>query len=121
MNKFLIAALIAFTPYNAFAKSVVEKEFKPDPGCVTKEVADNVINNGGYELLVRGIDPQKKIIEFWFSGAKQMVMLTYELPKDAKPESIKQVCVVGYGENIVFNGDTVDLLKKALDKVSPKT
>lgn len=119
MNKFLIAVLIALTPYNAIAKSVVEKGTKTDPGCITKEVANDTIEKGGYELLVRGTDPLKKTVEFWFNGKKQMVMIVYDI-KDNNPETIKQVCVVGYGENIIFNGDAVDLLKNALDKVNPK-
>ena len=121
MNKFLIATLISLTPYNNIteAKSVVEIKPNVDPGCLTREVADGVIESGGYELLVRGTDPNKKTIEFWFNGKKEMVMVSYEI-KDNKPESVKQVCILGFGENIIFNGDTVDLLKRALDKVNPK-
>jgi hypothetical protein len=121
MNKFLIATLISLTPYNNIteAKSVVEIKPNVDPGCLTREVAVGVIEIGGYELLVRGTDPNKKTIEFWFNGKKEMVMVSYEI-KDNKPESVKQVCILGFGENIIFNGDTVDLLKRALDKVNPK-
>jgi len=121
MNKFLIATLISLTPYNTIAetKSIVEIKPNVDPGCLTREVADGVIESGGYELLVRGVDPQKKTIEFWFNGKKEMVMVSYEI-KDNKPESVKQVCILGFGENIIFNGDAVDLLKRALDKVNPK-
>ena len=108
MNKFLIATLISLTPYNTIAetKSIVEIKPNVDPGCLTREVADGVI-------------PQKKTIEFWFNGKKEMVMVSYEM-KDNKPESVKQVCILGFGENIIFNGDAVDLLKRALDKVNPK-
>ena len=121
MNKFLIATLISLTPYNSIAetKSIVEIKPNVDPGCLTREVADGVIESGGYELLVRGVDTHKKTIEFWFNGKKEMVMVSYEM-KDNKPESVKQVCILGFGENIVFNGDAVDLLKRALDKVNPK-
>jgi len=121
MNKFLIATLISLTPYNTIAetKSIVEVKPKLDPGCITREAADSVVESGGYELLVRGLDPNKKTIEFWFNGKREMVMFNYEM-KDNKPESVKQVCILGFGENITFNGDSVDLLKRALDKVNPK-
>ena len=36
------------------------------------------------------------------------------------PENIKEVCIQSFGEDVVFNGDSVDILKKALDKVNPK-
>lgn len=127
MNKFLIATLISLTPHNAIvepAKSIVEKpvsEQKLGPGCITKEAADNVLNTGEYEILLRGTDPLKRTTEVWFSGKKEVVMIAYEQPKDGKPESIKEVCITGYGEDIIFNGDAVELLKKALDKVNPKT
>lgn len=128
MNKLLFATLISLTPYNSViaepVKSVVEKpnvEAKLNPGCITKEAADNVLNNGEYEILLRGTDPLKRTTEVWFSGKKEVIMIAYEQPKDGKPESIKEVCIMGFGEDIIFNGDAVELLKKALDKVNPKT
>lgn len=129
MNKFLIATLISLTPYNSVlnaeqAKSVVEKpaaEAKLDPGCITKKQADEVIDKGGYEILLRGVDPLKRATEIWFNGQKEFVVFAYEPAKDGNADSIKEVCITGFGENIIFNGDAVDLLKKALDKVNPKT
>ncbi len=127
MNKFLIATLISLTPYNTTVepiKSVVEKpasEQKLSPGCITKEVADDVLTNGNYEILLRGTDPLNRTTEVWFSGKKEVVMIAYEQPKDNKPENIKEVCIQGFGENIIFNGDAVELLNKALEKVNPKT
>ena len=127
MNKFLIAMLISLTPYNTIAeekKSIVEKpasEQKLNPGCITKEQADTVLNGGEYEILLRGRDPMNRVTEVWFSGKKEVVMIAYEQPADNKPESIKEVCITGFGENIIFNGDAVELLNKALDKVNPKT
>lgn len=126
MNKFLIATLIAFTPYNSIAgnsqQSVVEKpnsSVKVNPGCLSRDEANKVIENGDYVILVRGTDPLKRVIEIWFNGKKDVVVFTYEKPKDDKIENIKEVCIQGFGENIVFNGEAVELLKKALDKVNP--
>lgn len=126
MNKFLIATLVALTPYNSIAEnsqqSVVEKPNSPvkvNPGCLSRDEANKVIENGDYVILVRGTDPLKRIIEIWFNGKKDVVVFTYEKPKDDKPENIKEVCIQGFGEDIVFNGDAVDLLKKALDNVNP--
>ena len=96
-------------------------EEKLSPGCITPTVANDVLDKGGYEILVRGEDPLKRVIEIWFNGKKEMVVFVYEKPKDNKQENIKEVCINGFGENIIFNGDSVDLLKKALDKVNPKT
>ena len=127
MNKFIIATLISLTPHNAIVeptKSIVEKpaaEIKFGPGCVSKETVDQVLDGGGYEILLRGTDPLNRTTEVWFSGKKEVVMVAYEQPKDGKPESIKEVCITGFGENIIFNGDAVELLKKALDKVNPPT
>jgi len=126
MNKILVATLISLTPYNTVivdAKSVVEKpvvEEKLNPGCITKKQADEVLDKGGYEILVRGIDPLKRAVELWFNGKKEMVVMAYTPGADNNPENIKEVCIQSFGENIVFNGDSVDLLKKALDKVNPK-
>lgn len=128
MNKFIIATLVALTPYSFVAdagqKSVVEKK-DPDgitaSGCITPDKVDEVIENGGYEILVRGQDPLNRVLEVWFNGKRDLVVFVYEKPKDDKRENIKEVCVSGFAENIVFSGDTVDLLKKALDKVNPKT
>lgn len=126
MNKFLVATLISLTPYNSIiepAKSIVEKpvtEAKLDPGCITKKQADEVIENGGYEILVRGTDPLKRAVELWFNGKREMVVMAYTPGADNNPENIKEVCIQSFGEGIVFNGDSVDLLKKALDHVNPK-
>ena len=129
MNKFLIATLISLTPYNTVAeaektKSVVEKpvvETKLNPGCITKKQADDVLNQGDYIILLRGTDPLKRATEVWFNGKKEVVMIAYEPAKDGNPDSIKEVCISGFGENIIFNGDAVELLNKALEKVNPKT
>lgn len=126
MNKFLIATLISLTPYNSTiepAKSIVEKpvtEVKLDPGCITKKQADEVLEQGGYEILVRGQDPLKRAVELWFNGKREMVVMAYTPGADNNPENIKEVCIQSFGEGIVFNGDSVDLLKKALDHVNPK-
>ena len=129
MNKFLIAALISLTPYNTVVaentqKSIVEKptvEQKLTPGCIAPSVANDILEKGGYEILVRGQDPLNKVVEVWFNGQRELVVFAYEKPKDNKQENIKEVCIQSFGENIVFNGDSVDLLKRALDKVNPRT
>jgi len=126
MNKLIIATLISLTPYNtviADTKSVVEKpvtETKLDPGCITKKQADEVLDKGGYEILVRGQDPLKRAVELWFNGKKEMVVIAYTPGADNNPDNIKEVCIQSFGENIVFNGDSVELLNKALDHVNPK-
>ena len=129
MNKFLIATLISLTPYNTVVaentqRSIVEKpvaEQKLAPGCIAPSVANDVLEKGGYEILVRGQDPLNKVVEVWFNGQRELLVFAYEKPKDNKQENIKEVCIQTFGENIVFNGDSVDLLKRALDKVNPKT
>ena len=129
MNKLLAATLISLTPYNSVIettpiKSIVEKpasEQKLSPGCISKKQADDVLNNGDYEILLRGKDPLGRATEVWFSGKKEVVMIAYEPSKDGNPDNIKEVCITGFGEDIIFNGDAVELLKKALDKVNPKT
>lgn len=126
MNKFLVATLISLTPYNATVepvKSIVEKpvtEVKLDPGCITKKQADEVLEKGEYEILVRGQDPLQRAVELWFNGKKEMVVIAYTPGADNNPENIKEVCIQTFGEGIIFNGDAVDLLKKALDKTNPK-
>ena len=129
MNKFLIATLISLTPYNTVVaentqKSIVEKpqvEQKLNPGCLAPSVVNDVLDKGEYEILVRGQDPVNRVIEVWFNGKKELVVVVYEKPKDNKQENIKEVCISGFGENIVFNGDAVEILKRALDHVNPKT
>lgn len=129
MKKFLIATLISLTSYVSIVPAEAESNSQSTPaeqnnsknGCIDKKEADSILKNGDYVVLFRGIDPLHRITEVWFNGKRESVSLAYTAPENGDINLIKEVCITGLSESIIFNDEAVDLLKKALDNVKPKT
>lgn len=112
MNKFL-ASLVITVGLTTGAMA--------ETGCSDTTSFNKLLNDGGFEVLLRGNAPDGKVNEIWINGKASVLYVAYDKPKDDKPESIKQVCVTGVANKVVYNGDTIELLNKALEKLAPKS
>jgi len=133
MNKIMITAIAALIATSALAETTVplptkrplDLETTTGPtdlpiGCTTATTVNKFLNDNGFVVLYRSQRVPGTYVESWINNKSQVATISYLNPADGKADSIKDVCVVDFSTKVVYNGDTVEILNKALDKVSPK-
>lgn len=117
MKKILFPAIISLLPFTATAATV---DSIAKLGCAPKEEIEKIIDDGEYEILLRGNSEDNKVTEVWFNGKGNTITLNFTKPEKDDRTLIKIVCVLASTNKTTYNGDSVELLHKALDKVNPK-
>lgn len=88
-------------------------------GCYPKERVEKTLSNGEFVTLSRGAAPDGKITEIWLNGKGQMMIITYNKPKDKDSKSISEVCVITAIEDMVYNATTIEAMQKSFEKANP--
>jgi hypothetical protein len=117
MYKFVLPIIFSLISFNSFAATA---ESSPKLGCAPREEIEKIIGDGGYEILFRGNGNDNKITEIWFNGKGNTVSLNFTKPLNDDRKLISVVCVIDSTSKTTYNGDSVELLYKALEKVNPK-
>ena len=130
MNKIMITAIAALIATSALAETTVALPTKSPAdtsattelpiGCTESKTVNSFLNNNGFVVLYRSQRVQGTYVESWINSKSQVVTVSYLKPADNNADSIKEVCVVDFSSKVVYNGDTVEILNKALDKATPK-
>lgn len=119
MKNILLPAFIALIPFTANATTA--NPLPPKIGCAPREEIEKIIDEGDYEILFRGNSSEaNKVTEVWFNGKGNTVSLNFAKPEKDDRTLIKIVCILDSTSKTTYNGDSVELLSKALDKVNPK-
>lgn len=114
--KTIIAMLAAaFMTTSAYAGDLTNGNGCGDVGNFNK-----LLNDQDFIVLTRGEGPDGKVNEVWLNGKALIMVVAYDKPAGDKPENIKQVCVLAMAKKNVYNGDTVEVLNKSLEKTAPK-
>lgn len=119
MKKILLPAILALIPFTANAATATNSP-AAKTGCVPREEIEKLIDEGNYEILFRGTTSENKFTEVWFNGSGNTVSLNFDKPEHDDRKLIKVVCVIDSTSKTTYNGDSIELLSKALDKVNPK-
>ncbi len=85
-------------------------------GCGARELVEKVLQQGEFVVLVRGHGQGIKVVETWINSKGSVMTVSYDEPADKQQTSIKTVCVDSIATKSVYNGDTVEILYKALEK-----
>lgn len=114
MNKIIMTIAAAFISTGAIA---AEKEIN---GCGSVATFNKLLNDQDFIILTRGEGIDGRVNEVWLNGKAVVMTVAYDNPKDGKPENIKEVCVLAMTKKNMYNGDTVEVLNKSLEKTAPK-
>lgn len=127
----MLATLATLIATNAFATTEVPLPPKrpldldapittiPPSGCVDAKTVNAFLNNNKFVVLYRSQRVPGTAVETWINGKSEVITVSYKKPENNKPDSISEVCVVDFSTSVTFNGDTMDILNKSLEKVSP--
>lgn len=87
-------------------------------GCAARATVEKVLNDGEFVVLTRGHGKANKVVETWINSKGSVMTVSYDEPADKQQTSIKTVCVDSVATKSVYNGDTVEILYKSLEKAS---
>ena len=90
------------------------------PDCTQREEANRVLEKGNFVVFYRGT-VDNTTIESWLNTAGMAITLSYDTPKDDKPESIKEVCILSFAEKVSLNGEVIEKMYEIMNKKAPKT
>ena len=131
MNKIMLTAIAAVIATNAYAATEVPLPPRrpaelnatttsvPPVGCVDAKTVNKFLNDNHFIVLYRSQRVVGTFVESWLNGKNEVITISYKKPDNNNAASITDVCVVDFSKNLTFNGDTIDILNKSLEKVSP--
>lgn len=111
MSKYILGIIILLVS----ASFSTAEEAQNTSNCFTKEKIESLLNEGEFVGLSKGTTFDNKTHEIWLNTKNQMTVVSYnKLDKDSK------FCIISMTNNQMYNGETIELLHKVLEKESPK-
>jgi hypothetical protein len=130
MNKIMIATIATLVTTAAFAVPVPATPERPAElntvqpsippvGCTDAKTTNKFINDNKFILLYRSQRVPGTMVETWINGKNEALTVSFKKTTNGDKDTISDVCIVDFSRNVMFNGESVDMLHKAIEKANP--